>query len=273
MEKVIRTVDQEIVASYTYDAWGNILTATGTLAERNPIRYRGYYYDTETGFYYLQSRYYDPQTGRFINSDDPGLLGADGDFQSYSLFVYCGNNPVNKADTQGKLAGWLVGGITGALVGGLTSLIKGEGFAAGAVQGLITGSISGAAVDIALAAVATGGTLAVVVGGLIAFSGGAIGNIAAEETLIFARTGKLKKLDSSMVKRSMISGAINAASLGFSTSLEVVKKGNAFFKPNQKTIEIIRQAGNNIRDFSTSTYDLTSAFAATHFAIHGVMLS
>ena len=48
------------VATYTYDAWGNILTKTGSMADINPFRYRGYYYDTETGFYYLQTRYYDP---------------------------------------------------------------------------------------------------------------------------------------------------------------------------------------------------------------------
>ena len=48
------------VATYKYDAWGNVISATGTMASVNPFRYRGYYYDTETGFYYLQSRYYDP---------------------------------------------------------------------------------------------------------------------------------------------------------------------------------------------------------------------
>ena len=57
------------VATYKYDAWGNVISATGTMASVNPFRYRGYYYDTETGFYYLQSRYYDPEIGRFINAD------------------------------------------------------------------------------------------------------------------------------------------------------------------------------------------------------------
>ena len=58
-----------IVAEYTYDSWGNILSATGTQASVNPFRYRGYYYDAETGFYCLSSRYYDPEVGRFINTD------------------------------------------------------------------------------------------------------------------------------------------------------------------------------------------------------------
>lgn len=69
---------------YTYDAWGNLLSTTGgmalTLGAYNPLRYRGYVYDTETGFYYLQSRYYDPELGRFLNADvlvstGQGLLG------------------------------------------------------------------------------------------------------------------------------------------------------------------------------------------------------
>ena len=91
------------MVSYTYDAWGNPFTTTGTLATtlgaHNPLRYRGYVYDTETGLYYLQSRYYNPLTGRFLNADalvstGQGLLGNN-------MFAYCGNNPVNGADPAG----------------------------------------------------------------------------------------------------------------------------------------------------------------------------
>ena len=64
-----------VVAHYTYDAWGKILDSGGNLAEINPLRYRGYYYDNETGFYYLQSRYYDPANRRFINAD--GLISSN----------------------------------------------------------------------------------------------------------------------------------------------------------------------------------------------------
>ena len=82
-------------------------STTGTLAStvgvKNPIRYRGYYYDVETGLYYLQSRYYDPQTGRFINADDIDFIGADGSFASYNLFSYCSNNPVINSDPSGCL--------------------------------------------------------------------------------------------------------------------------------------------------------------------------
>ena len=62
------------IVSYQYDPWGKVLSVSGseasTIGQINPIRYRGYYYDTETGFYYLQSRYYDPTTRRFLNIDD-----------------------------------------------------------------------------------------------------------------------------------------------------------------------------------------------------------
>ncbi len=85
-----------------------ILSVTSTLADMvgqiNPIRYRGYYYDNETGFYYLQSRYYDPETGRLINAD--GIIGANGDILSYNLFAYCSNNPINFSDPSGNLKIW-----------------------------------------------------------------------------------------------------------------------------------------------------------------------
>jgi RHS repeat-associated protein len=62
------------------------------MANTNPLRYRGYYYDSELGMYYLQSRYYDPNTGRFLNADDTAYLGADGTPESYNLFAYCFHN-------------------------------------------------------------------------------------------------------------------------------------------------------------------------------------
>ncbi len=91
------------VASYVYDAWGNIKDTKGepTIREINPIRYRGYVYDTETSLYYLQSRYYDPFTGRFLNADDTAFIGVSGTVLSGNLFAYCENNPVNHIDNYG----------------------------------------------------------------------------------------------------------------------------------------------------------------------------
>lgn len=86
-------------AQYAYDAWGNILAMSGTLAELNPLRYRGYVYDQETGFYYLNSRYYDPAVGRFINADRQLALK---DAIGTNLFAYCFNNPVSLGDGEGN---------------------------------------------------------------------------------------------------------------------------------------------------------------------------
>ena len=99
---VIRIISKtgETKAEYTYDAWGRILTATGDLAAVNPLRYRGYFYDTETGLYYLQSRYYDPTVKRFINADSYGSTGQG--FLGYNMFAYCGNSPSNNADSTGQ---------------------------------------------------------------------------------------------------------------------------------------------------------------------------
>ena len=88
------------VASYEYDAWGNILSKSGAMAEKNPLRYRGYYYDSETGFYYLQSRYYDPANRRFINADSYASTGQG--FIGTNMFAYCNNNPVIYMDNTGK---------------------------------------------------------------------------------------------------------------------------------------------------------------------------
>ena len=92
------------VAAYDYDPYGKIITATGDFAEINPLRYRGYYYDSETSFYYLQSRYYDPEICRFINADSytstgQGLLGNN-------MFAYCNNNPICRVDINGCISIW-----------------------------------------------------------------------------------------------------------------------------------------------------------------------
>ena len=113
------------VVTYTYDAWGNPLATTGSLATtlgaQNPLRYRGYVYDTETGLYYLQSRYYNPGWGRFINVDSQ--LNCSMDIGGCNAFAYCLNNPVNMADIDGHVPKWLSGALT--VVSGITQAISG----------------------------------------------------------------------------------------------------------------------------------------------------
>ena len=94
---------------YRYDGWGNhvVLSPDGSKNESdtfigniNPFRYRGYYYDVETGLYYLKTRYYDPETGRFITIDDISYLAPD-TINGLNLYAYCGNNPVMNVDPNG----------------------------------------------------------------------------------------------------------------------------------------------------------------------------
>ena len=92
--------EYESVATYEYDAWGNIVSSSGRLAEINPLRYRGYYYDNETGFYYLQSRYYDPANRRFINADCYTSTNNSNEI-ACNMFTYCYNNPITYHDSCG----------------------------------------------------------------------------------------------------------------------------------------------------------------------------
>ena len=94
--------EYESVATYEYDAWGNIVSSSGRLAEINPLRYRGYYYDSETGFYYLQSRYYDPANRRFINADIYASTDSNNAL-ACNMYSYCWNNVVILYDSEGEL--------------------------------------------------------------------------------------------------------------------------------------------------------------------------
>lgn len=98
-----------VVVEYTYDSWGKLISITGSLADtigvKNPLRYRGYYYDTETSLYYLQSRYYDPETCRFINADAYVIAGNDY-IQGTNMYAYCYNNPVMYSDPSGYAPFW-----------------------------------------------------------------------------------------------------------------------------------------------------------------------
>ena len=100
----------EVVVEYSYNPWGNILAVTGSLASTlgadNPFRYRGYYYDTESCFYYLNSRYYDAKVCRYLNADS-AIVEVGGSVQGYNLFAYCFNNPVNMSDSSGQWPQWI----------------------------------------------------------------------------------------------------------------------------------------------------------------------
>ena len=161
------------VVTYTYDTWGNPVSTTGTLAstigQDNPFRYRGYYYDEETGLYYLNQRYYNPEWGRFISADD--YMGQTGQLLSHNVYAYCANNPVIRVDESGRifmLVTGLVGAVVGAVVGGVVAATTGgnvlAGAAIGAAAGGVIGLTCGAAAGVMLAGSATASTAAVMTG-------------------------------------------------------------------------------------------------------------
>ena len=124
----IRNSSGTLVATYEYDAWGNCTVMDGYGNENtnssfigniNPFRYRGYYYDTETGFYYLQTRYYDPTICRFINADNYELVSQLASTKELNMYAYCRNNPIMYTDPTGE--GWILALViigAGALIGG-----------------------------------------------------------------------------------------------------------------------------------------------------------
>ena len=115
------------MAKYIYDAWGNCTiageTTNNALAHANPIRYRGYYYDDDTGLYYCNARYYSPKWRRFISPDDTAYLDPE-NVNGPNLYCYCNNDPVNFVDPSGHLAFFVLTAIIGAAVGiGVTAAV------------------------------------------------------------------------------------------------------------------------------------------------------
>ena len=180
----------EVVANYIYDAWGyptgitdasgNAITGSTHIGIVNPIRYKGYCYDTETGLYYLNSRYYDPEVCRFISADDVSLLGTDGSPVSYNLYAYCLNNPVNRSDDTGmaSLPNWAKISIGCATIAVLAAATIFTGGTAGvllgaALTGAVSSSIGGAAIG-AIAGGVSGGVQGALDGASTGFMSGAI---------------------------------------------------------------------------------------------------
>ena len=187
------------LCTFKYDAWGNstISYETGVasstkwfLNDHCVFRYRGYYYDSETGYYYLQSRYYNPTWGRFLNAD--GYINANGDILGFNMFAYCSNNPVMFVDPTGEAltalaiaAGLFASTVLGAIIGALFEVGTTLGDNPGATQeeilaSMAKGAISGGVMGLASGImIVTGGSAGLVVGvyaaaGFIGSSGGSI---------------------------------------------------------------------------------------------------
>ena len=227
-----------IVARYTYDAWGKctVQNADGwTAGDANPFRYRGYYYDTETGLYYLNSRYYDPEVGRFISADN-AISGTGESVQGYNLFSYCFNNPVNMEDPTGNWPKWLekaakavavaavvvtavvvvavatagTGGVAlaaagvafgtacGGLVGGIANEKRGESF----INGWVGGAVNGFTQSLGTVVLGLAGTI---VGGGV---GSGLGTAVTESLNNRGKSKEQQKTSKAILNDSLKSAAI-----------------------------------------------------------------
>ena len=128
------------VASYSYDPYGQITYTTGSMAQINPLRYRGYYYDSDTEFYYLQSRYYDAAICRFINADSYSSTGQG--ILGYNMFAYCNNSPIVSSDPDGEWLNIVIGAVVGAVINVVVAVVEQKPVDEVIVSG-ICGAVSG----------------------------------------------------------------------------------------------------------------------------------
>lgn len=246
-----------VVVKYTYDAWGNnvvsdtsgaLISDENHIGNLNPFRYRGYYYDADTKLYYLKTRYYDPEAGRFVSQDSIEYLNSD-TINGLNLYAYCVNNPVMNVDpngTIGILAGILIGVLIGAVVvgtgvaiyAGVTAYNNGargwdlfgaiaEGFLTGAIIGGIIGGLIAAFI---YAAPAIGSFL----GSSFSFGGFAL---AGGGTAVITLTG------------AQIAAAGLAALIGLGVMFASTNRPGDNRKQNEQYREAMRRLGYNKEDW------------------------
>ena len=201
------------VVKYVYDAWGNfkILDASGVeitddthIGVLNPFRYRSYYYDTETDLYFLKTRYYDPEIGRFITIDDISYLDPE-TINGLNLYAYCGNNPVNRVDYTGTFAittAIIIGLIAGAVIGGIIGGVVAYN------QASADGATGWSLVGQTALGVLGGAIIGAAIGGLIGAAAPYIGGFLSASFPILAPT--------------MVNGTIGWSAVATVTGAEVV---------------------------------------------------
>ncbi len=228
-----------IVVEYKYDSWGNhaVLDANGAdiasathIGNLNPFRYRGYYYDTETGLYFLKTRYYDPEVGRFITIDSISYIDPE-TINGLNLYAYCGNNPVMRVDENGNAWWeWLVGAL---LVIAVTAAVVVTAGAAAAAVGAAIG-VGSALVNATMVGAAIGGLVA---GGMELVSQGITNNwqsVNFGSLAIETFTGSLSGAAAGMMGASTSVGVRLAARgaqvaiSGINAALHGINEGKSF---------------------------------------------
>lgn len=250
-----------VQAKYSYDAFGNCTVTDSTnshLANYNPIRYRGYYLDSETGWYYLDARYYSPEWSRFISPDDTAYIDPDTP-NGLNLYCYCNNDPVNYADPSGHESKWwawllsglaigvrivlsatgvgvsiggiLIGAGAGSLINGYVNETNGGSFVSGYIGGAIAGALCGVGAGWAghflLKATITTNFAALGWYGVslaTSFAGGFAGNMFG--TLVTAGIDKQKVNSKDLVISSIAMGGLNMfAGIGSGMSSAIANMG------------------------------------------------
>lgn len=183
---------------YAYDAWGkcSVIYDKDGIATKNPYRYRGYYLDKETDLYYLNSRYYDPEVGRFLSADSLGYMDPER-VNGLNLYAYCNNNPVMYIDPDGTLAGVIIGIIIGAIavigaitigtIAGVTAASNGAGgwgIIGSALLGALVGAIIGAIIGFVLVVMAPAIEAGASAIGAATAGGAAVAGVSATGALV-----------------------------------------------------------------------------------------
>ena len=254
------------LVQYKYDAWGKISITyysggSSTTATKNPFRYRGYYYDVDLGLYYLQTRYYDANTGRFISPDTESVITATPDaLTDKNLYAYCDNNPVMRRDDGGEfwLTAMLVGAVIGATINATVSAIS---------QKITTGTVNWGEVLVSAGAGALSGAVATT--GIGAF-GSAFVNAAIDGTeYLVSQTINGGEINGTEFVYTMFCGAVTAGKGIDSSKLRGVYKHS---KETLKTavsptkiaryatkirnvkIEVAKGIGSVVKDGAISTF-------------------
>ena len=274
-----------IVVKYVYDAWGNHkiydannneVTSTSHIGYINPIRYRGYYFDVETGLYYLGARYYDPETGRFLNSDAIEYLAPE-QLGGLNLYAYCGNNPVIAMDPTGSswnsfwkgVGDWLgdnwdivfgVGLLVTSVAISVVTLGTGTVVIAGVVAGAVVGGTFGA-----INAIATGDN--VIKGALTNALVGAAGGI--NPAAAFCAASGISLLNDGVAdeKLDWKESLIKAGTTGFTASI-FSKAGNSFtdLMLGETADKIVTAFSASMSAFAFSAYNFIADLLINAFA-------
>lgn len=237
---VVQIVDTNgnTVANYEYDPYGKVISSIGAIAEVNPIRYRGYYYDKETELYYLQNRYFDPAVGRFINADSYASTGQS--MIGHNMYAYCNNNPFCNVDASGTFFFTALGAVTGFISGALSAMATEEDSAKWfdiATRGAAGGAIAGAGVDAALLIMGIPGVgVPAVVGAFaIAYAAGGVGNVVTSYST--AKVCGSEYSSEQAIGMFIIGGTFNCLSLATGLSAASQSVGQLAFYGYQDLVE------------------------------------